>query len=433
MTKLKTAPSLRFPGFDTVWQDSTIESSKLKIIDGDRGVNYPNGNDFHPIGYCLFLNAKNVTKSGFNFSETIFITKAKDEQLRKGKLTRNDIILTTRGTVANIALFDKSVPFNDLRINSGMVIIRNENTEISQDYLYILLSSSKKRKQLIEISFGSAQPQLTVSQINKLRIEYPSFQEQQKIADFLIAVDTKIQQLISKKALLDKYKKGTMQQIFNQKIRFKDDNGNDYSNWEQKNLSDILTFFPTNSYSRSQLNYVNGEVKNIHYGDIHTKFKSNFDIRKEDVPFLNSEIELSKIPLENYLKEGDLIIADASEDYKDIGKSIEVIRLDNQKIVAGLHTYVARDLRGLTYPGFKGYLMQNYVVRLQIMKLATGSSVLGITKGNLGKIKINIPSVKEQKKIVEFLTAIDVKIKFIEVQLEKVQTFKKGLLQQMFI
>ncbi len=433
MKKLKTAPTLRFPGLDNVWQNSNIESSKLKIIDGDRGVNYPNGDDFHQIGYCLFLNAKNVTKSGFNFSDTTFITKAKDEQLRKGKLTRNDIILTTRGTVGNIALFDKTVPFDDLRINSGMVIIRNENTEICQRYLYILLSSSKKRKQLLEISFGSAQPQLTVSQINKLRIEYPKLQEQQKIADFLMAVDTKIQQLISKKTLLQKHKKGVMQQIFNHQIHFKDDDGNDYPNWMEKKLSDIFTFFPTNSYSRSLLNYDDGEVKNIHYGDIHTKFKTNFDIKKENVPFLNSEIEAGKIPLENYLKEGDLVIADASEDYKDIGKSIEIINLDNQKVVSGLHTYIGRDLNGLTYLGFKGYMMQNYDVRLQMMKMATGSSVLGITKGNLGKIKINIPSVKEQKKIVEFLTTIDVKINFIARQLEKTQSFKKGLLQQMFV
>jgi type I restriction enzyme S subunit len=261
----------------------------------------------------------------------------------------------------------------------------------------------------------------------------PQREEQKKIVEFLTAVEKKILQISRKKALLEQYKKGIMQQLFSQQIRFKDDDGTGYPNWMEKKLSEILTFFPTNSYSRSFLNYENGEVKNIHYGDVHTKFKTNFDIKKENVPFLNSEIEAGKIPFENYLKEGDLIIADASEDYKDVGKSIEVINLDNQRVVAGLHTYIGRDLNGLTYLGFKGYMMQNHEVRLQIMKMATGSSVLGITKGNLGKIKINIPSLKEQKKFVEFLTAIDVKINFIATQLKETQLFKKGLLQQMFV
>ena len=99
----------------------------IDIIDGDRGKNYPKSNEFleKKEGYCLFLSAANVTKEGFNFSDNQFISKEKDELLRKGKLTRNDIVITTRGTVGNMAMYDSSVPFEHVRINSGMVILRN--------------------------------------------------------------------------------------------------------------------------------------------------------------------------------------------------------------------------------------------------------------------------------------------------------------------
>lgn len=83
----------------------------IDFIDGDRGKNYPNGTDFSPTGYCLFLNAKNVTSNGFEFADTMFITKEKDSILRKGKLQRHDTVLTTRGTVGNVAYYNQRVPY----------------------------------------------------------------------------------------------------------------------------------------------------------------------------------------------------------------------------------------------------------------------------------------------------------------------------------
>ena len=107
-----------------------------RVIDGDRGSSYPSDNDFSNDGYCLFLSAKNVTIEGFKFLECSFITKEKDNLLSKGKLIKNDIVLTTRGTVGNIAFFNDTIPFDDIRINSGMVILRNENNRLDTNYLY---------------------------------------------------------------------------------------------------------------------------------------------------------------------------------------------------------------------------------------------------------------------------------------------------------
>jgi type I restriction enzyme S subunit len=280
------------------------------------------------------------------------------------------------------------------------------------------------------------------SQLALLNLNLPSLPEQQKIASFLTAVDDKINQLSKKAELLEQYKKGVIQKIFKQEIRFKptsakatagrDNGGNDYPDWEERKLGEVIEFFNTNSYSRSLLNYNNGSVKNIHYGDIHTKFKSNFDITQENVPYINENVDLSKIKSEQYCQIGDLIIADASEDYKDIGKAIEIVNLNDEKVVAGLHTYIARDKEQVAI-GFKGYLFRSEYIRKQIMKLATGVSVLGISKGNLASMSIFIPCLEEQQKIASFLTSIDRKIEQVNTQLEKAKIWKKGLLQKMFV
>ena len=95
-----------------------FDDLSIELIDGDRGKNYPKNDEMLEKGYCLFLNAKNVTLNGFAFDENVFITKEKDEILRKGKLNRNDIVLTTRGTIGNVGLYDGKITYDNIRINS---------------------------------------------------------------------------------------------------------------------------------------------------------------------------------------------------------------------------------------------------------------------------------------------------------------------------
>ncbi|MEH1007461.1 restriction endonuclease subunit S [Winogradskyella sp. ECml5-4] len=202
--------------------------------------------------------------------------------------------------------------------------------------------------------------------------------------------------------------------------------------WKEKKYNQIYSFYSTNSFSRDNLNYQKGEVKNIHYGDIHTKFQTVFDITKEKVPFINSEISLSKIKEENYCKEGDLLIADASEDYNDIGKTIEIINLNNEKLISGLHTFLARPNKHKMAIGFTGYLLQSWKVRKQIMTIAQGTKVLGLATSRLGKVNLTIPTYEEQQKIANFLTAIDNRIQTLEKKKSLLEQYKKGVLQKIF-
>jgi len=158
-----------------------FENAPVHIIDGDRGVNYPQKDDFLKKGHCVFLNTGNVSKSGFNFSDIHFLSKEKDALLRKGNASRGDIILTTRGTVGNVAFFGDSVPFEKIRINSGMVIVRTNPKSIDPYYLYIFLRSDIFKKQVFANGSGSAQPQLPIGALKNIAFPLPDIETQKKI------------------------------------------------------------------------------------------------------------------------------------------------------------------------------------------------------------------------------------------------------------
>ena len=176
------------------WEVFSFGNKELvNIIDGDRGKNYPKEKDFFDEGYCLFLNTKNVTNRGFNFNTNKYITKEKDNSLRSGKLNRYDIVMTTRGTIGNCGFYDDFVKYDNIRINSGMVIFRVISDKIFQKYLYMFLTSNIMREQILSCTTGTAQPQLPIWTINKLYFFLPPLSEQKRIASILSALDDKIE------------------------------------------------------------------------------------------------------------------------------------------------------------------------------------------------------------------------------------------------
>ncbi len=164
-----------------------------EIIDGDRGKNYPKQDEFYPQGYCLFLNTGNVTKEGLIFEENQFITKEKDEALRKGKLKRGDIVYTTRGTVGNAGYYNSNVPYENVRINSGMVILRANGEIVNARFLYQILKSEYYRPYFKQYCTGSAQPQLPIKNFSQIYLNVPDIKTQHRIADILSAYDDLIE------------------------------------------------------------------------------------------------------------------------------------------------------------------------------------------------------------------------------------------------
>ena len=413
-------PKLRFPEFNGEWEEKKFQNvarfSKGKNISKD---------DISREGIPCIRYGELYTTYNEKIIEPISKTNLNPNELVLSE--KNDIIIPTSGETAIDIATAACLMKKDVAIGGDTTIIKIKGNGLF--FSYYLNSNPKK---LARLAQGASVVHLYSTYLKKLDLNIPNINEQKKIASFLSKVDEKIEKLEKKLELWETYKKGIMQQIFSQKLRFKDENGEEYPDWEEKKFNRVFEFIPTNSFSRADLNEESGEVYNIHYGDIHTKFPPILDFDKVKVPFINQEVDLERIKTESYCQNGDLIIADASEDYKDIGKAIELTNLRDKKVLAGLHTLLARDKTGFTKAGYRSYIMLDNRVKLQIKKYATGVSVLGISKSNLGKIDLNIPSLLEQNKIAGFLSSIDCKIEQINEELEIHKEFKLGLLQQMF-
>ena len=175
------------------WKFLTLKEAELEFIDGDRGVNYPKKSELLPEGDCVFLNTGNVRQNSFDFSNLDFITKEKDNLLRNGKLQRDDIVLTTRGTVGNVALYSQEVPFSNIRINSGMVIIMVNKNFWHPYFIYLFFQSHLFKKQISRLISGSAQPQLPISILETVNIPQLTLDEQKEIIFNIKSIDQKIQ------------------------------------------------------------------------------------------------------------------------------------------------------------------------------------------------------------------------------------------------
>lgn len=200
--------------------------------------------------------------------------------------------------------------------------------------------------------------------------------------------------------------------------------------WETPRIDEVFDFLSTNSFSRNQLNYEEEEgVYNIHYGDIHATYERpilDFEIQNR-VPKINKGIAISDNA--DYLKDGDLVIADASEDYEGVGEAIELKNVNERKVISGLHTFAFRDKTNKTSEGFRVYIFRNPLVKKALKTIATGSKVYGISKGNLQKFKIVLPTLPEQQKIATILSTWDRAIAKQEQLIIAKQEFKKGLMQ----
>ncbi|MBF2653653.1 restriction endonuclease subunit S [Listeria seeligeri] len=208
------------------------------------------------------------------------------------------------------------------------------------------------------------------------------------------------------------------------------DLGEIFNAWEQRELMSVFEFpVSTNSLSRSQLNYDNGEIKSVHYGDILVNYDSILEIAKDRIPFITNGVIDKYKP--NLLENGDLIFADAAED-ETVGKAVEVDGKINEYIVAGLHTIVARPRRKMA-KFFWGYYINSSIYHNQLLRLMQGTKVASISKSNLQKTCIAYPdNFAEQQKLGNFFKQLDDTIALHQRKLEALKLMKKGFLQQIF-
>ena len=265
----------------------------------------------------------------------------------------------------------------------------------------------------------------------------PTEAEQQKIADCLGSLDDLIEAEGRKLEALRQHKQALMQQLFPQpgetvpRLRFPE--FRDGTTWLAPQLAELYGFKRTNTLSRDNLNYEFGTIRNIHYGDIHTKFKPLFRLENEHVPYVNLDVASDGFADDAFCEEGDIVLADASEDLDDVGKAIEVISLNGERVVGGTHTILATRRGSVPVVGFGGQLFQSTAVRTGIKREAQGAKVYGISANRISAIPVPVPPTEaEQQRIATCLSSLEDVLAAQTRKIDALKQQKQGLLQQLF-
>lgn len=213
----------------------------------------------------------------------------------------------------------------------------------------------------------------------------------------------------------------------NPKIRFKADNGSDYSDWKEKSFKDTFSVLNNNTLSRDMLNYNEGFARSIHYGDILINYGAICNVNVDVIPFVNSDIQIDKF---NRLKNGDVILADTAED-ETVGKAIEVNGINDEVIISGLHTMPCRPTQ-VYAPMYLGYLLNSPAFHNQLLPYIQGTKVSSIGRNNISNTMVSYPCLSEQQKIADFFLTIDEVIAQSEKEVQNLKQQKKTMMQKIF-
>lgn len=300
--------------------------------------------------------------------------------------------------------------------------------EFAPGYLGNYINSMSYHDQLRPYMQGIKVTSVSKTNIGLTHLLVPSLPEQHKIADLLSAVDDVIAAQEAEVAAWEKRKKGVMQKLFSQEVRFKADDGSDFPDWEERTFADVFIMLRNNTLSRDCLNAESGQARNIHYGDVLVKYGFIVDIQNNQVPFVNSDVECKRW---DRLKDGDIVIADTAED-DSVGKAVEVTNTGSEVVYSGLHTIACRPRESFAR-NYLGYYMNSDAYHDQLRPYMQGIKVTSVSKGNIALTRMSVPSLPEQREIADCLTSLDDVIAKAKNELDAWRELKKGLLQQMFV
>jgi type I restriction enzyme S subunit len=407
-------PQLRFPRFDGKWEKKKL-GDVLNITSAARvhkdewteeGVSF-----FRSSDVVAAFNGKQNIKAYIPFDLYNSLSK------KIGKVKIDDLLITGGGSIGIPFLIEKNDPlyFKD----ADLLWIKN-NGNISGYFLYSFFLTPLFKNHLKSVSHIGTIAHYTVIQAKNTPFNTPSLPEQQKIASFLSAVDEKIKQLSRKKELLEQYKKGVMQQLFSGKLRFKDENGNYYADWEEKVLGDVLDL--QHGYQFRSTDFTNSGLAIIKISNV-----IGSSLFLQNLSFINAN------RLEEFKKfeinKGDILMSLTG----NIGRVIEVESIPF-KLIQNYRVgkFVPFNIEYLSNKFTKHLLMSDAVFG-RFGQLSNQSAQANFGKQDMDKIHVTIPLIKEQQKITTFLSSIDGIIENVNQQITQTQSFKKGLLQQMFV
>ncbi len=395
VTQQQNVPVLRFPEFSGAWTEKQLGAIGA-IKTG------PFGSLLHEKDYVdkgtPIITVEHLGELGIKHKNFPLVSAEDKERLKGYILKVDDIVFSRVGSVDRNSIIK---PEEDGWLFSGRLLrIRTESRHAHAKFLSFSFQQVHTKYKIRSVAVGQTMPSLNTKIISFFCVFFPSsILEQQKIASFLSSVDTKIEQLGKKKALLEQYKKGIMQKLFSQEIRFKDEQRNEYPDWEERKLGDVLDYEQPTEYLVENSVYDDGYKTPVLTAG--KTFLLGYTNEKTGV-------FIDKLPTIIF---DDFTTAFKYVDFPFKAKSSAMKMLVSKSKCLNMK-FVYEAMKRVRFPlgEHKRYWISEYQ-----------------------REKISYPSKEEQQKIASFLSAIDKKIELIAQQLEQARTFKKGLLQQMFI
>lgn len=411
----KKSPQLRFEGFTDAW-----EERKLGDIFSERSERSGEGELI-----SVTINSGVIRASELNRTDNSSDDKSNYKKVEVGDIAYNSMRMWQGASGYS--------PYEGILSPAYTVIFPKEGIDskfFSYDFKrYDMIQTFKRNSQ----GLTSDTWNLKFPTLKSVKVMVPCFEEQKQISNFFESVDKTIALHQRKLDFLKEQKKGYLQKMFPKtgqvvpEIRFKGFTGD----WEERKFEECFKFpVSTNSLSRALLNYDEGDIKSVHYGDILIKYPAILNVKNDKIPYItDGKLEKYKSSL---LENGDLIFADAAED-ETVGKAVEVNGLTEEHLVSGLHTIVARS-KDKKAEFFLGYYINSNIYHRQLLKMMQGSKVSSISKGNLQKTLVSFPKdFEEQEKIGSFFKQLDDTIALHQRKLDLLKEQKKGFLQKMFV
>lgn len=415
-TTTKKVPRLRFRGFSGEWQEKKL--GDVAEVKGGKRI---------PKGYSLldesnglpYITVSGMVNGGVDMNQVKFVPNVIANAIKNYTISSDDIYVSVAGTLGLIGTIPRALDGANLTENANKLT----NLKVDRNYLLQLLKSDRFKKLVKNVKTDNAQPKLAIYAIKDFTLYVPKPDEQEKIAGFLTAVDSKISALQGKNELLRKYKKSAMQAIFSQKIRFKDGNGKNYPAWQEKKLGEL---------GKTYNGLIGKTALDFGKGFPFITYKQIFDdaiIDKAKFAF----VKINSKDKQNTAKCGDIFFTTSSETPLEVGfASVLLDNIENLYLNSFCFGYRV-NLQSMFSPKFAQFLFRSPHFRRFIIKLAQGSTRFNMSKIELMKIVISLPSIEEQEKIADYLTSLDNKINLTERKLEQAKRFKSSLLQQMFV
>lgn len=408
-TKQKTVPKLRFPIGTGAFQRKRLDaivSKKISYGIVQAGDHVPDGMPY----------IKSQDLNGPFRLESLQRTSAEiAKKYKRSEVFPGDIVFSLRGNIGIAQIVPASIPVSNLTQGTARISVQDHDNQ----YVCLALQSLDVFKQVQAFAKGSTFREISLDDLRKVTVAIPPLPEQRKIAGFLTAVDGRIGQLSQKKALLEDYKRGVMQQLFTQALRFKDEHGNDFPDWEEKTLGDVFERVKRRNVGNDSriltISALDGLVDQRSYFDrsIASKDASGYYLLYRD------EFAYNKSYSKGY----------------PMGAIKRLTRYDKGSVSP---LYICFSVKPSADAKFFSHYFDGGILNSEIESIAQeGARNHGLLNVSVVEffrdLTVQLPSLPEQTKIADFLSALDRKIESVSSQIRETQAFKKGLLQQMFV